>query len=159
MNRVELLELPIGTKVVCTEKYKPHTLGSIADYFDVGKVYVILEKGRITTNGYKEKDTTRIRGIGLANRFKLLDEVSNKIHPHHDSVLAWLEGKDIEHRYKGNPGAWHKCKNVKDTNVVPSFSSSSDWRVKRENPNTKEIEAIQAEMDKLKERLEELKSD
>lgn len=155
MNRVELLELPIGTKVVCTEKYKPHTLGSIADYFDVGKVYVILEKGRITTNGYKEKDTTRIRGIGLANRFKLF----NKIHPHHDSVLAWLEGKDIEHRYKDTPGAWHKVKNVKDTNVVPSFSPSSDWRVKRENPNTKEIEAIQAEMDKLKERLEVLKND
>lgn len=74
----------------------------------------------------------------------------NPPHKHRDLIIAYANGADIEYWGEGH-SVWFRIKN-------PSWNETIQYRIKpTKSAKDIEIEQIQAEMDKLKERLEKVK--
>lgn len=83
--------------------------------------------------------------------FELVElQYPNPPHKHRDLIIAWANGAEIEFYSKICSG-WSNIKN-------PCWSEDTQYRIKpTKSAKDIEIEQIQAEMDKLKERLEKVK--
>jgi len=57
------------------------------------------------------------------------------LHPHHDIITAYLEGKTIE-RYIPHMNTWMELEPVEDVLIFPTFNKESTYRVKQEITNT-----------------------
>ena len=86
-----------------------------------------------------------------SNYFELVEpQYPNPPHKHRDLIVAWANGADIEFYSEINSG-WLNI-------VAPTWDENTQYRIKpTKSAKDIEIEQIQAEMDKLKERLEKVK--
>lgn len=89
----------------------------------------------------------RVLGMHLKD-FKIV-EVEDRFtwHPHHDVIVAWAKGAEIQHEWGGE---WLDAK-------TPQWKIEKRYRVKPEPDHTSEIAEIEQEMRKLADRLEKLK--
>lgn len=75
----------------------------------------------------------------------------NPLHKHRDLIIAWANGTEIEYFSTDFGEMWVETKN-------PCWDTRLKYRIKpTKSVKDIEIEQIQAEMDKLKERLEKIK--
>ena len=118
---------------------------------------VRLKSGNTFSNGEYICDIREIRGAavyfegGTLCNFKQLElAYPNPPHKHRDLIIEWVNGAEIQVIYDGK---W-----VDQTH--PDWENSLKYRVKPQKPEKDlEIEAIQKQMDELKERLENLKGE
>lgn len=87
-------------------------------------------------------------GVYHENHFRLVGDTS-KHHKHHDLIIAWAKGAEIEF-FSQIRKCWKDC-------PEPLWCSDAIYRIKPENPNADEIASIESEMRKLADRLEKLK--
>lgn len=85
---------------------------------------------------------------------------SNKIHPHHDIIIAWLNGSDIQYycEYDG----WKDYYSVEDCvsgeRGVPSFMGDTQIRIKpKQSERNLEIERLEKIINDAKDSIEKLK--
>lgn len=89
----------------------------------------------------------------LEDHWALVEDRS-KWHPHHDLIVAWAEGANIEYKSLSN-GYWMS---VDD----PCWNTDYQYRIKptpQQNPHESEIQRIELDMRKLADDLARLKAD
>ena len=73
-----------------------------------------------------------LRGTNI-DQFKLVD--TSNWHKHHDEIIAWAKGAEIEYQFLNFP-TWESAKN-------PSWFTDSKYRIKPTEPT--ELEKLKAE--------------
>lgn len=96
-------------------------------------------------------DLVALEGFGSsrfsAEYFELIEDTS-KHHKHHDLIIAWAKGAEIQRR--GSANTWFNT-------ATPQWYDYVEYQIKpTESPEQIEKEAIVEEMQKLQERLDKL---
>ncbi len=101
--------------------------------------YVVLWPNT-RANSYRDKD------LALAKEH---------LYPHHDIIIDWLNGEEIQVKCKER---WlNTVETPEASDELPCFNINNQYRIKPKNPHADEIDSIKEEMDKLSKRLEVLK--
>lgn len=111
----------------------------------------------IAVGNHTSQGTLKVYGVKLCgfhyvyaeDALKLVEEEDkSKWHKHHDLIVAWAKGAEIEAEF--STGFWVDA-------INPTWSESVLYRIKPEaDPKQEEIKSIREEMDKLSSRLKEL---
>jgi hypothetical protein len=115
---------------------------------------MLLEIGDIVTVHKCNASSISLEGYGTSSFFEEnfeLDEDTSKHHKHHDLIIAWAKGAEIEFLEEYHDSEkWYKV-------VAPIWQIDRQYRIKpTASPEQIEKESIIEEMQKLKERLDKL---
>lgn len=147
-------EFKVGDKVriIATERQlkdfscNPHM--KPGGVHEIGKVY---SPGVYLLKGFNTQKSVRA---------EFIEKV--KLHPHHDIIIAWLEGKEVEYRHNDRD-KWSGiyASGVKGfvnrNGCLPSFYPKYQYRIKSETtPAEIELKELQSQINKLTEQAEKL---
>lgn len=117
-----------------------------------------INVGDILTVKTVSKHSVYFEEIGLSGEPTYFRKVATKLHPHHDIIIAWLNGEEVEVRAKSSR-VYVDLAKTPGKGQFPSFSLEAEYRIKPSNPNSDAIEAIRKEMEGLTKRLKDLESE
>ena len=123
------------------------------DYVPSSYVGIFKEKVPLTVKAIKGPHLI-FKEIGLSwvsRKFELYEDTS-KHHKHHDQIIAWAKGTEIE--YLDGEGNWQNPLNKK-----PNWFEDVEYRIKptEKSNQQQKIDHIESEMRKLVDQLNELK--
>jgi hypothetical protein len=119
-----------------------------------GDSYEEVEHGETYTVVDVDGDGVHLKGLQRfgynPKEFKLVEDTS-KNRPHHDMIIAWAKGADIEW-FDGRGGVWKDIANT-------TFYENTLYRIKPNNTNTDQINRIESEIQRLADELKELRDE
>lgn len=132
----------VGDRVKRVKRNRPHApIGFEAD------VIAVADNGEFTII---DNEGDRLNVDNSMEAWELVEPDTTKHHAHHDLIIAWAKGSEIEVR--AHPSAkWLST-------TEPRWYASFEYRIKPTNPDADRIARIECELKRLADELRELKN-